>query len=457
MDANKGLYIQRLAEFVAIPSVSAEPARRPDVVRAVHYAKAAIEALGGTVQLHETGAQPDGLPLPPILTATLGADPAKKTVLVYGHLDVQPAAKSDGWNTEPFVLTEVDGKLFGRGSTDDKGPVLAWLAAVEAFAATGRALPVNLRFCLEAMEESGSEGLEEFLASKPAVCANVDYSCISDNYWLSSKTPCLTYGLRGICYFTLSIECAKKDLHSGVFGGPVREGLGDLVKLLAGLTHADGSIAVAGIADTVRPVTAAEASTYAPIDFDVAEYAAEFGAHGLRVTDKAGVLMARWRFPTLSVHGVEGAFSGAGAKTVIPGRVIGKFSLRIVPDMTPADVERKVRAHVDAAVAALKTPNKVELSMLHGAAAWLGEVDGPNFAAARRAVKAVYGREPDLTREGGSIPPALWLEAATGAPTLLLPIGACDDSAHSTNEKFNVTNYINGVKVLGRYLHELAA
>jgi len=188
VDAHQAEYVRRLAEFVAIPSVSADPARRPDVVRAVHHAKAAIEALGGTTALHDVGVQPDGLALPPILTASLGADPAKKTVLVYGHLDVQPAAKADGWATEPFVLTEKDGKLFGRGSTDDKGPVLAWLAAAEAFAAVGRPLPVNLRFCLEAMEESGSEGLEEFLASKPEVARGVDYTCISDNYWLSPTT-----------------------------------------------------------------------------------------------------------------------------------------------------------------------------------------------------------------------------------------------------------------------------
>lgn len=141
---------------------------------------------------------------------------------MYGHLDVQPALIEDGWDTEPFVLTERDGKLFGRGSTDDKGPVLCWLHAIEGFQTLGIDLPVNVKFIFEGMEESGSEGLDELLfARKDTFLADVDYVCISDNYWLGKEKPCITYGLRGVCYFFIEVQCADKDLHSGVFGGTV--------------------------------------------------------------------------------------------------------------------------------------------------------------------------------------------------------------------------------------------
>lgn len=141
---------------------------------------------------------------------------------MYGHLDVQPALVEDGWDTDPFVLTEIDSKLYGRGSTDDKGPVLCWIHAIEAFQALGVDVPVNVKFVFEGMEESGSEGLDELLmARKDSFLAGTDYVCISDNYWLGKEVPCITYGLRGICYFYAEVQCAAKDLHSGVFGGTV--------------------------------------------------------------------------------------------------------------------------------------------------------------------------------------------------------------------------------------------
>lgn len=141
---------------------------------------------------------------------------------MYGHLDVQPALLSDGWDTEPFVLTEKDGKLYGRGSSDDKGPVICWIHAIEGYQTLGIPLPVNIKFVFEGMEESGSEGLDDLLmARKDDFLKGVDYVCISDNYWLGKEKPCITYGLRGICYFGIEVQCASKDLHSGVYGGAV--------------------------------------------------------------------------------------------------------------------------------------------------------------------------------------------------------------------------------------------
>lgn len=192
----------------------------------VEWVAEKLKTLGTNVELRDVGMQDleDGrkIPLPPVLLGTLGNDPKKKTVCVYGHLDVQPALKTDGWNTEPFILTEANGKLYGRGASDDKGPVLCWIHALEAYKAIGASFPVNIKFVFEGMEESASAGLDSLLFSeKDKFLKDVDYVCISDNYWLGTRKPCITYGLRGITYFYIEIKGAEKDLHSGAFGGTV--------------------------------------------------------------------------------------------------------------------------------------------------------------------------------------------------------------------------------------------
>lgn len=191
----------------------------------VDWTDAKLKELGFKTEIRQQGnheCEGQSIQLPPILLGTLGSDPAKKTLLVYGHLDVQPAKVSDGWDFEPFTLTEKDGKLYGRGSTDDKGPVLGWVHAIQAFQKCSVDIPVNLKVVFECMEESGSEGLEEtLLALKDTFLKDVDIVTISDNYWLGTETPCLTYGLRGLNYFSVEVECGSKDLHSGVFGGAV--------------------------------------------------------------------------------------------------------------------------------------------------------------------------------------------------------------------------------------------
>ncbi|EZA56255.1 hypothetical protein DMN91_009981 [Ooceraea biroi] len=462
IDEHKQEYINNLKEAVAIKSVSAWPDYRDDVVKMMKWAEAKLKNLGATTELADVGKQtlPDGsqIPLPPVLLGSLGSDPKKKTVLLYGHLDVQPALKEDGWDTEPFVLTEKDGKLFGRGSTDDKGPVLCWIHALEAYKATGIDVPVNLKFVFEGMEESGSEGLDELLwARKDGFLKNVDYVCISDNYWLGTKKPCITYGLRGICYFMVEVTCAAKDLHSGTFGGCVHEGMADLIYLMNSLVDVNGKILVDGIYDSVAKVTSAELATYKDIEFDVDEFRDTVGTSKLpHREDKIELLMHRWRQPSLSLHGIEGAFSEPGAKTVIPRKVIGKFSIRLVPHMTPDETAKKVTAYLKKKWQARGSPNVMNVSMCHGGKPWSENPDHPNYVAGRRATRHVYKVEPDLSREGGSIPVTLTFQEVTGKNVLLLPVGQGDDGAHSQNEKLNVYNYIQGTKLLGAYLYEAA-
>uniref|UniRef100_A0A8D0L0X6 Cytosolic non-specific dipeptidase n=1 Tax=Sphenodon punctatus TaxID=8508 RepID=A0A8D0L0X6_SPHPU len=433
----------RLAQWVAIQSVSAWPEKRDEIRRMMEVAAKDIVRLGGTAELMDIGKQklPDGteIPLPPIILGRLGSDPQKKTVCVYGHLDVQPAALEDGWDSEPFTLVEREGKLYGRGSTDDKGPVLAWLNALEAYQKTKQEIPVNIKFCLEGMEESGSEGLDELiLAQKGTFFKDVDYVCISDNYWLGKKKPCITYGLRGICYFFIEVECSDKDLHSGVYGGSVHEAMTDLIALMGSLVDKKGRLLIPGIYDAVAPVTDEELQLYDKIDFDLSEYANDVGAGRLLHETKVWCL------------------SSSGAKTVIPRKVIGKFSVRLVPNMTPEDVSKQVQDYLTKRFAELHSPNKFKVYLGHGGKPWVSDFNHPHYMAGRKAMKTVFGVEPDLTREGGRIPVTLTFQEATGKNVMLLPVGSADDGAHSQNEKLNRYKYIQGVKLLGAYLYEVS-
>ncbi|XP_024083528.1 cytosolic non-specific dipeptidase [Cimex lectularius] len=347
-------------------------------------------------------------------------------------------------------------RLYGRGASDDKGPVLCWLNAIEAYKECGIELPVNVKFVFEGMEESGSEGLAELLEERKYFFKDVDYVCISDNYWLGTSKPCITYGLRGICYFFIEIECAYKDLHSGLYGGCLNEATTDLIHVLNSLLDKDGKIQIPHLHDDVLPVTDEEKNLYKNIEFNIFDFKNEIGTKTLlHNEDKVKILMSRWRFPSLSIHGIEGAFCEEGSKTVIPKKVIGKFSIRIVPDQDPLKVEKCVIKHLNNVWKNRASSNRFKAYMIHGAKAWLSDVDSPNYTAARSAIKMVYGVEPDLTREGGSIPITLNLQEITGKSVILIPIGACDDGAHSQNEKIDLRNYIEGTKVLAAYFHEI--
>ncbi|XP_050301476.1 cytosolic non-specific dipeptidase-like [Anthonomus grandis grandis] len=462
IDSKKQVFIDLLKEAVAIKSVSTWAETRPEVIRMVEWAKKRLEDLGAKAELKDIGNQQfaDGtvVKLPPVIFAQLGSNPCKKTVVVYGHLDVQPAHLSDGWDSEPFELTERDGKLFGRGSSDDKGPVLCWFHAIQSYKDLGIELPVNLKFVFEGMEESGSEGLDELLmAEKDKFFSNVDYVCISDNYWLGRNKPCITYGLRGVCYFYIEVTCAAKDLHSGIYGGTVHEAMSDLVHVMNSLVDKEGKILVEGLYNEVAPLTSTEEQIYEKIDFDVGEYKDDIKAPKLLHNEvKEKILMHRWRYPSLSLHGIEGAFAEPGQKTVIPSKVIGKFSIRIVPNQTPAKIEEYVCKYVQKIWEQRGSPNHMRVHMIDGGHPWTEDPSHNHYQAAIKATKYVYNVEPDLTREGGSIPITLTLQQATGKNVLLLPVGAGDDGAHSQNEKLDIRNYIGGVKLMASYLYEVS-
>ncbi|PPQ82701.1 hypothetical protein CVT25_009398 [Psilocybe cyanescens] len=464
IDSNTDAFIKRLGDAVAIPSISSDPTHRKDVFAMADWLNEQLKQLGVDTKLVDLGRHiMDGedLPLPPAILGRVGNDSAKKTVLIYGHFDVQPAEKSDGWNTEPFtlVVNKETGQLIGRGSTDDKGPILGWLNVLQYHHENKLPLPVNLVLCFEGMEESGSEGLDDLVrreSEKGGYFDGVDCVCISDNYWLNTRTPVLTYGLRGLSYYKVTVSGPGRDLHSGVFGRTVHEPMTDLISLLGTLVTPQGDILIKGVDEMVAPPDEEEKKIYANLDYSIADVEEAAGASIALSSDKVAVLMGRMRSPSLSIHGIEGAFSAAGAKTVIPAKVSGRFSIRLVPPQTPEKIKPLVVNHLQKAFATLGSKNKLTVEELHGGKPWVADHRHWNFEAAKKATKAVYGQDPDLTREGGSIPVTLTFAESLGVNVLLLPMGRGDDGAHSTNEKLDISNFIEGSKLLGTYLYELA-
>ncbi|KAF2726301.1 CNDP dipeptidase [Polychaeton citri CBS 116435] len=464
VDSLSGDFIERLRKAVAIPSISAEDERRGDVVKMGMFLKGELEKLGAHMEARPLGKQPhkEHLELPPAIIGRYPAekDTSKRTILVYGHYDVQPANLSDGWATEPFELSVDDkDRMYGRGSTDDKGPVLGWVNVIEAHQKAGIEFPVNLLMCFEGMEEYGSEGLDDFIikeAAKGGFFEDADACCISDNYWLGTEKPCLTYGLRGCSYYSIEVSGPGQDLHSGVFGGTAQEPMTDLFSVMSSLVDRDGNILIPGIKELVAPVTTEEQSLYKDIAFTMDNLYESLGSKTSIFDDKENTLMRRWRFPSLSLHGVEGAFSAPGAKTVIPAKVTGKFSIRTVPNMEPEDVDKLVFKYVKDVFDRLKSKNTLNVFLQHSGKWWVASPNHWNFTAAAKATEHVWGIKPDLTREGGSIPVTLTFEQATGKNVLLLPMGSSTDAAHSINEKLDKSNYIQGIKTLGSYLHYVA-
>ncbi|XP_012979515.2 beta-Ala-His dipeptidase [Mesocricetus auratus] len=463
IDLHQDEFVQTLKEWVAIESDSVQPVPRlrQELFRMMTLTADKLRHLGAGVESVDLGSQqmPDGqsLPIPPIILAELGNDPKKPTVCFYGHLDVQPAQKDDGWLTDPYTLTEVDGKLYGRGATDNKGPVLAWINAVGAFRALKQDLPVNIKFILEGMEEAGSVALEELIRrEKDHFFSSVDYIVISDNLWISQKKPALTYGTRGNCYFMVEVKCRDQDFHSGTFGGILNEPMADLVALLGSLVDSSGHILIPGIYDQMAPLTEEEKTMYRNTDLDLEEYQKSSQVEKFLFDTKEELLMHLWRYPSLSIHGIEGAFDEPGTKTVIPGRVIGKFSIRLVPHMNLSVVEKQVKQHLEAVFTKRNSFNKMAVSMVLGLHPWTANINDSQYLAAKRAIKTVFGVDPDMIQDGSTIPIAKLFQDITQKSVMMLPLGAVDDGEHSQNEKINRWNYIQGSKLFAAFFLELS-
>ena len=429
-----------LFAYLRFPSISALPAHADDVRRCAQWVRAHLERLGlRDARLIET-------PGNPIAYAEwLDAGPAAPTLLVYGHYDVQPTDPLALWETPPFEPAVRDGRIYARGSTDNKGPLFTYLKALETLLAVDGRLACNVKVIVEGEEELRADHLDQFLADNRdlLVC---DACVISDSALYGRGIPSIAISLRGMAAMQIRVETASTDLHSGMYGGVAPNALHALAHLLATLHDEDGRVAVEGFYDSVRQLAREELEEWSRLPFDEEELRREIGARRLIGGHDHGVLERMWARPTLDVHGIWGGFEGEGIKTVIPREARAKLSCRLVADQGPEEVLELVRRHLER-----HCPPEATLtieSTLAGAGPMTMPREHPLVAVARESLAAAYGREALFFRSGWSVPVAALVKQRLGVDSLLLGFGLPTDGAHAPNEHFDVENFDRGIATM---------
>ncbi|MDQ6886409.1 MAG: dipeptidase [Gemmatimonadota bacterium] len=436
-----------LFALLRIPSVSARSEHRGDTARAAEWVADSMRDAGLTAEIFSTAGHPV------VLGEWRGAAAGAQTVLVYGHYDVQPAEPLDLWETPPFEPTVRNGRIYARGSVDDKGQLFVHVKAIEAHLRVRGTLPVNIIFIAEGEEEVGSEHLAPFIAEH-AARLKCDAVVISDSSMFAPGLPSILSSLRGLAYFQIDVQGPSGDLHSGSYGGAVVNPAMALARLLATFHDDRGRIAIAGFYDAVREWPARVREQMHSLPFSDAEFLADVGATALGGEAGYTTLERIWTRPTCEVNGLLSGYTGEGAKTVLPAKAMAKVSCRLVPDQMPETIERAMAEHVGRVAPAGVT---VTVTHLHGGRPWRAELEGPLFDAARRALAAAFGREPVITGEGGSIPVVGDFERILGAPVLLMGFGLPGENAHAPNEWMSDDNFVKGMAAVAALWDELGA
>jgi acetylornithine deacetylase/succinyl-diaminopimelate desuccinylase-like protein len=444
--------IDDLKEVVRIPSISSSSAHKKDVLACAEFLATRAKKAGfERAEVFPTAGHP--IVVAEWLKAAAGERGRAPTVLIYGHYDVQPVDPLNEWTTPPFEPSIRDGRLYARGSVDDKGQVWAHLLACEAWLQETGALPVNVKLIVEGEEEIGSEHLEAFLV-KEAKRLEADFVVVSDTAMLDRGRPSICYGLRGLAYFQIDLEGTSTDLHSGSFGGGVKNPLHALAEIIARLKDPKtGKILVPGFYEKTRAISKEESAAIRALPHDEAAWKKAIALPETFGEPEFSLLERLWARPTLDVNGIWGGFQGEGAKTVIPARAHAKLSCRLVPDMTPEQVGARIEAFVREIC-----PREVKLTFtyLHGGLPWIADTTHPAFGAAARALEKGFGSKTCMIREGGSIPFVRTIADATKKPCLLLGFGLPDENAHAPNEWLDLANYQRGIKSAAYLYEELA-
>jgi acetylornithine deacetylase/succinyl-diaminopimelate desuccinylase-like protein len=444
--AQQERFLRELAEFVRFPSVSGDPARARDVARCAQWLCAQLKRGGlANARLIETAGHP-------IVTARWAGAPGRPTVLIYGHYDVQPADPLSEWRTHPFAPTLVGDDLFGRGVSDDKGQMFVHVKALESLLMTEGRLPVNIVCVFEGEEEIGSPHLSGFMARTVRETVP-DVALMSDTRMLGPGRPTLTYGLRGMLSMELEVRGAPHDLHSGGFGGAVRDPLDELCALIASLHDHDGRVAIPRFYDRVRtpgPSARAEMARSGPTAAEILRHAGVahgWGERGFTTYERTTIR------PDVSVNGLAGGYQGQGGKAIIPARARAKLGFRLVPEQDPREVEQLACDHF-----ARTAPRSVTLVIRKGSAAWPVRIDRrhPALRAAAQAYREGFGAAPAFVLSGGTIPVVASLQSL-GVPTVLMGFALPDDRMHAPNEKFHVPNFRAGIATSLAFLGRLGA
>ncbi len=444
-NANRDAYLDELRAWIAIPSVSADPAHRGDVRACCERLVARMAAIGLEAQLLET----DGNPL--AFGQWLGA-PGQPTVLIYGHYDVQPADPLELWESPPFEAQVRDGKIYGRGAVDDKGQVLMHLAAIEAHMRTRGRLPINIKVVIEGEEEIGSPNFDTALARHRELIG-ADVAVISDTAVFAEDVPSLTTSVRGLVHWEIAVHGPTDDSHSGYYGGILANPIEALARIIASMKDADGRVTIPGFYDGVPELDAATRDEIARLPFDEAREAAQLGVPELAGERGRSALERMWFRPTLECNGIWGGYQGPGAKTIIPSWARAKISARLVGSQDPARVRALVAKYVGEHV----PPGvRVEIESAGDVPAVVIARDHPAVAAASRAMRAGFGAEPVYIGTGGSIGPVASFDRILKIPQVMIGVGLPDDHIHAPNEKFNLSQFFGGIVTMSALYDELA-
>ncbi len=436
--------LAQLNEFLRIPSVSTDPSHKEHMLEAADFVARQLRESGmRRVEVFPTGGHP-------VVFAQRDENPARPTVLVYGHYDVQPVDPIDLWETGPFEPSVRDGRLYARGSADDKGQMFIHFKSAEALMKTKGTLPVNLKFLIEGEEEIGSPNLERFIESHRDILG-ADVVLISDTTMFAKDVPSICYGLRGLSYLQIDVQGPAQDLHSGSFGGPVGNPAFVLARLLAALKDDADRVTIPGFYDDVRDLTERERREFASLPFDPEAYKRELGVHSLAGEKGFTPLEQLWARPTLEVNGLLSGFTGEGAKTVLPSRAMAKVSMRLVPDQDHRKIEELAERHI---LSLAPATVQVKVTKMHGGQPWVASLDHPALKAASAAVEKGFGKRPVFQREGGSIPIVSTFERLLGAPSVLMGIGLPDENAHAPNESLDLFQFEAGIKSSAYFFQE---
>lgn len=437
---------QELFELLRIPSISTDTSKTADVKKAADFLLAQLQGMNlENVKLYPTKRHPI------VFGEYTKAGKDKPTVLIYGHYDVQPPDPLDLWESEPFNPTVKNGKVYARGSADDKGQAYIHVKSVESLIKTTGKLPVNIKFILEGEEEIGSPNLVPFLKEHKEML-KCDMVLISDTSMFAKNVPSITYGLRGLAYMEIEVVGPKRDLHSGIYGGGVQNPLNVLCEIIAKLKDEHGKIQIPGFYDKVRELTAEERKAYELLPFNEEEYKRDleindvFGEQGFSTLERVS---AR---PTLDVNGIWGGYQGEGAKTVLPSKGGAKVSMRLVPDQDPNEIADLFIKHINSLA-----PKGVRVlpKSHHGGHPAITDLDFYGMKAAAKAFADIYGKEPLFTREGGSIPIVADFKTILGVNSILMGFGLNSDAIHSPNEHFSLEDFHRGIKTSARFLQIL--
>ncbi|MFI3321086.1 MAG: dipeptidase [Rikenellaceae bacterium] len=440
---NKERFLEELFSIIAIPSISAESAHKPDMVACAEAIADKILAAGATKAL----AMPtEGNP---VVYGEKIIDPALPTVLVYAHYDVMPVAPLELWNSDPFKAEIRDGKIFARGADDDKGQGFMHIKAFEAMVASGE-LPCNVKFMIEGEEEIGSPSMTKWCEDNKDML-KADVILVSDTSMVAFDTPTITVGLRGLTYMEVTVKGASHDLHSGLFGGAVPNPINVLSKMIASLTDEKGAVTIKGFYDDVLVLTDKERSDIAQTPFDNEAYKeslklnAVCGEEGYSTLERTGIR------PALDVNGIWGGYTAEGTKTVIASEAKAKISMRLVPNQSHEKIAELFEAHFRAIAPESVT---VEVKFLHGGEPYGCSTSLAAYKAAEKAMETTFGKRPLPFYSGGSIPIISTFEKILGIKSILIGFGLGSDAIHSPNENYPLENFYRGIETIPYFYKE---